>query len=60
MTRKKRIAMIRAMVATHGECTREAVRIYIESRMSHAAFKEACDEGLAQFKANQKEQNGTT
>ena len=46
MTRKQALAVIRAEVAEHGECTRAAMRAYVENRVGRAAFNKAMAVGM--------------
>ena len=43
--REKAMACIAAEVAQEGRVTRHAIRLYIETRMSPASFREAIDRG---------------
>ena len=47
MTKRERIlTKIVAEVAREGKVTRNAVRLYVENRISYAAFQEAVQRGL--------------
>ena len=46
MTRKLALAIIVAEVAQHGCATREAIRAYIENRVSRESFNKACRQGM--------------
>lgn len=53
---KRQIALtkIRVEVAREGRMTREAMRAYIENRVSRQAFDEACRQGMAIFEKGAK------
>jgi hypothetical protein len=47
MTRREQVlTLIRAGVAKEGKATHIEIRLYVENRISFAAFRKAVDEGL--------------
>ncbi len=47
------LVIIRAEVAETGKAGRDALRAYLERRISRAAFNDACAEGLRIYTARQ-------
>jgi hypothetical protein len=47
MSRREQVlTLIRAEVAQEGKVTARAIRLYVENRVSRAAFNQAIDEGM--------------
>jgi hypothetical protein len=49
--RELHLEHIRIEVAREGRVTQEAIRHYIENRISRQAFQEAIDKGMRQYEA---------
>lgn len=54
MKRKDALNLIRAEYAKHGKATPASMRMYVESRISYAAYNEAAKAGMKIFAAGKQ------
>ena len=60
MTKREiHLEYIRIEVATEGRVTQEAIRHYIENRISRQSFQKAIDRGMEQFNERKRQQTKT-